>query len=155
MYLLLEYYINEDRCMNYTAIDVARYVVNKCTLDHHSISNLQLQKILYYIQKDFLQSNLIAFDDDFEAWRFGPVIPVVYNKYCGYGGMPIRLLNTRDLLDQNYKDIIDPIIIEKRVMNPWRLVEETHEPGKAWAEIYKDGLGNHRVIPKELIRIKG
>lgn len=39
--------------------------------EQHPISNLQLQKILYYVQKAFLQSGGIAFDDDIEAWQFG------------------------------------------------------------------------------------
>lgn len=39
--------------MPYKAIDIAKNIINKCTIDKHPISNLQLQKILYYIQKDF------------------------------------------------------------------------------------------------------
>ena len=38
----------------YTAMDLAKYIVSKCYYDGCPISNLQLQKILYYIQKEFL-----------------------------------------------------------------------------------------------------
>ena len=48
----------------YTALDFAKYIVKKCIDDGHPISNLQLQKILYYIQKDFLRRGDIAFEDD-------------------------------------------------------------------------------------------
>ena len=27
--------------------------------------------------------------DNIEAWQFGPVVPNVYDHYCGYGAMPI------------------------------------------------------------------
>lgn len=37
------------------ALEVAKYVVTKCNKDKCPISNLQLQKILYYIQHDFLK----------------------------------------------------------------------------------------------------
>ena len=51
----------------YAAIDLSKYIVSKCIRDDHPISNLQLQKILYYIQKDFLKKGKIAFPDDIEA----------------------------------------------------------------------------------------
>ena len=50
---------------------------------------------------------------------------------------------------------IDQVVEDKRDRKPWELVEETHAPDKAWAQIYRDGMGNHRVISKELIRMKG
>ena len=48
----------------YNAIDLSKYIVSKCVTDGHPISNLQLQKILYYIQKDFLQRDEVAFSDN-------------------------------------------------------------------------------------------
>ena len=39
----------------YKAIDLSKYIVSKCVRDNIPISNLQLQKILYYIQKEFLR----------------------------------------------------------------------------------------------------
>lgn len=140
--------------MPYKAIDIAKYIINKCTIDKHPISNLQLQKILYYIQKDFLKSDLIAFNDEFEAWQFGPVIPEVYYLYCGFGALSIRM-KYNIILNSDYAIIINPIIESKRQLNLWDMVEDTHMPGKAWAQIYNNGLGNHNVIPKQLIKAKG
>ena len=53
----------------YGALDIAKYVITKCTKDKHPISNLQLQKILYYIQRELLQQGLAGFSDDMEAWQ--------------------------------------------------------------------------------------
>ena len=91
----------------YSAEIMAGYTVSKCINDGLPISNLQLQKILYYIQKRYLTDNKTAFDDDFEAWQFGPVIPLVYYKYSGFGAMPI------DISDSNYEiSLIDMDIVE-------------------------------------------
>ena len=61
----------------YKALELAKYVVSKCIQDDNPISNLQLQKILFYIQRDYLQNeNRAAFADEIEAWRFGPVVPL-------------------------------------------------------------------------------
>ena len=39
----------------YVALDLSKYIISKCVRDGHPISNLQLQKILYYIQVYFLK----------------------------------------------------------------------------------------------------
>lgn len=140
--------------MPYRAIDIAKYIISKCTLDQHPISNLQLQKILYYVQKTFLEKGLVAFEDEIEAWQFGPVVPDVYYQFCGFGAMSIRM-KYHILLSSRDSQLIDPLVEQKRSLNPWEMVEDTHMKGKAWDAIYQEGLGNHRVIPKELIRKKG
>lgn len=139
----------------YTALDLSKYIVSKCKKDNHPISNLQLQKILYYIQKEFLKKGSAAFLDEIEAWQFGPVVPGVYYHFCGFGAMPIfnscddYLINTEDA------SAIDRIIEEKRVLDPWVLVAETHKPGGAWERIYNHGQGNRKIIPVELIEAVG
>lgn len=138
----------------YSAITIAKYIINKCTEEKHPISNLQLQKILYYIQKDFLCCESVAFTEDFEAWQFGPVIREVYNLYCGFGATPITM-KFNISLSQDYIEIINPIIEEKREKEFWILAEEINNQEKAWAKIYNNGLGNHDIIPKKLIKIKG
>ena len=62
----------------YSALELSKYIVTKCINDGEPISNLQLQKILYYIQRDFLRQGEAAFSDTIEAWQFGPVVPNVY-----------------------------------------------------------------------------
>ena len=138
----------------YKAIEIAKYIINKCTVECHPISNLQLQKILYYVQKSFLQVGKMAFNDEIEAWQFGPVVREVYNQYCGFGASKIRLFYDI-VIDEYYKSMIDPIVREKRDLDPWVMVDDTHRKGKAWDIIYSNGQGNHKVIPPELIKDKG
>ena len=139
----------------YTALDLSKYIVSKCVEDGHPISNLQLQKILYYIQVHFLTHNSIAFSDAIEAWQFGPVVPNVYYYYCGYGAMPITFPYRSITIEAPNKKIIDEIVEKKREMDPWELVEETHKKNGAWEKIYKNGEGNRDVIPTELIKVAG
>lgn len=138
----------------YPALNMAKYIIDKCTKDRYPISNLQLQKILYYIQREFLQQGAMAFPENIEAWQFGPVVPGVYKQYCGFGALPIRMRYTV-VIQENDQRIINPIIEKKRILNPWDMVSDTHSSGKAWDLIYNDGLGDHQVIPQDLIRSKG
>ena len=138
----------------YSALDIAKFIINKCTQERLPISNLQLQKILYYVQREFLQQGTKAFSEEIEAWQFGPVVPEVYKQYCGFGAMPIRMRYMIDI-KQDYTMIINPIVEKKRLLNPWDMVSDTHCKGKAWDLIYRDGLGDHQVIPQQLIKSRG
>lgn len=139
----------------YKAMELSTYIVSKCIKEDCPISNLQLQKILYYIQKAFLDRGDRAFSDNIEAWQFGPVVPNVYDHYCGYGAMPISFSSIKYDVAKEDKQLIDSIVESKRVLAPWDLVEETHKKGGAWDKTYKNGSGSHEVIPIELIKAVG
>ena len=109
----------------YKAMELSTYIVSKCIKEDCPISNLQLQKILYYIQKAFLNRGDRAFSDNIEAWQFGPVVPNVYDHYCGYGAMPISFSSIKYDVAKEDKQLIDSIVESKRVLAPWDLVEET------------------------------
>ena len=142
--------------MIYKAMNIAKYIINKCNNYLEPINNLQLQKILYYIQKAFLvEFGSPAFNDRIEAWQFGPVIPVVYNRYCGFGSEPILTKYTYMVINQSDIQFMDHIIKDKYNKYPWDLVNDINAPHKAWSLIYKNGLGNHHEIPQYLIRIDG
>lgn len=138
-----------------SALDVAKYVITYCSQRDNPISNLHLQKTLYYVQKYFLMQGKIAFEDDFEAWQFGPVIPSVYYYFCGYGGMEIDQEFDVQLDKSTNLRSIDSIVYAKMTLNPWELVADTHKKGSAWDEIYNNGHGFQLIIPQDLIRKKG
>jgi len=139
------------------ALTLAKYIVTKCTTDHCPISNLQLQKILYYIQVYFLKNaGGPVFSDEIEAWKFGPAVPEVYYYFCGFGSMPIEI-DYKTSLDINADAIksIDCIVTDKREKEPWDLVEDTHAEGKPWKKIFGNGEGNKHVISTDLMRKYG
>lgn len=141
----------------YTASEISNYIVNKCCSESKPISNLQLQKILYFLQKKFLQEKgYPLFSDEIEAWDFGPVVRKIYFKFRGFGAAPLFELSD-DQVQFNIEDekIIDNLIEKYRDKDPWKLVEESHTKGKAWSIVYNYGIGNKKIIPKELIAAYG
>lgn len=86
---------------------------------------------------------------------FGPVVPNVYYHYCGFGAMPISIIKDTFSIVSSDAIFIDKIVEEKRKLNPWDMVAETHKEEGAWAKVYRDGLGNHCIIPIELIKAVG
>lgn len=141
--------------MNIQARLVAKYVLEQCKKKKKPISNLQLQKMLYYIQIELMKQNEDIIIDEFQAWRFGPVINNVYYDYCVNG--PYAIMDIYDIpgeLPKKVKEVINKVIREKINLNPWEMVEQTHRKGGAWFIIYNNGKGNKNIIPKELIREK-
>lgn len=136
----------------YKAMDLANYIVGKCIKDNVPITNLQLQRILYFVQKDFLKRGSQAFSDDIEAWDFGPVVPNVYFYFCGFGAMPISI--SRDTVPNlsTGKDVIDIIVETKRNLTPWTTAKEIHKTTGAWSKVYNNGKGSHHIIPVGLIK---
>jgi uncharacterized phage-associated protein len=138
----------------YSAVDLSKYIVTMCVNDGCPITNLQLQKILYYTQKDYLDRGCQAFSDPIEAWKFGPVVREAYYYFCGNGAMPIFSKYDTTIKDED-KVYIDPIVCEKRNLDPWELVDDTHKPGHAWAIVFNNGLGYRKIINHDLIRNHG
>lgn len=139
----------------YDAIHLSKYIISKCVSDGLPISNLQLQKILFYIQKDYLKRDSVAFSDEIEAWQFGPVVPNAYYRFCGFGAMPISVKYSDCSIKSDDALQIDPIIEAKRCLNPWEMVKDTHKPNGAWDQVYRSGSGNKQKIPHNLIKSAG
>jgi uncharacterized phage-associated protein len=74
-----------------TAKEISNYIVSYfSTIATNSIegdlTNLKLQKLLYYCQINSLKKyKTPLFDDVIEAWDYGPVISSVYKQYKPFG----------------------------------------------------------------------
>ena len=81
----------------YDVLDVARYIINYSYEKDYLVSNLSLQKLLYFVQAYFLilpDRKAPLFDDKIEAWDFGPVVPKAYNEYRQFGGTSIPYIKS-------------------------------------------------------------
>lgn len=75
------------------AHDVAKYFVSLVDEEAgDSISNLKLQKLLYYAQGAHLALyDEPLFREPIKAWIHGPVVPSVYHEYKPFGAGPIKV----------------------------------------------------------------
>lgn len=73
---------------DYSANDIAVYILRYENSCGRKTNNLRLQKLLYYVQAQFLVNtpeHRKCFFEDLIAWDFGPVILNVFRKYKYYG----------------------------------------------------------------------
>lgn len=144
----------------YQIENLSKYIISKCIEDKKPISNLQLQRILYYIQLSFLKSSQLAFSDDFEAWGFGPCIPCIYYEYFTNGMCPItnikqsfRKRKIPFLVFDTEQDrtVIDSIVEDKRSLVPWTIAREILNETSPWAKTY--AKGKYSIISKDLMKL--
>ena len=74
-----------------TAQNVAAYLLGVSQQHGDLLSNLKLQKFLYYAQAWHLAlNNRPLFDERIEAWVHGPAVPPIYGEFKKWAWMPIE-----------------------------------------------------------------
>lgn len=78
--------------MSYTALEIANNLIRLGLKEKIAVSNMKLQKLLYYAQGWYLALNQgrPLFLEDFKKWQFGPVCPVIYEKFKPCKAFPIN-----------------------------------------------------------------
>ncbi len=102
----------------YSAIEVAKYIIDYSNAHNYCVSNLKLQKLLYFVQAYFLISSPDkepCFWDEIEAWDFGPVVPSVYSELKGFGGasiygFPSNIVADDSIIEKGHKKLIEDVI---------------------------------------------
>lgn len=80
-----------------------RYFINELKPD-----TLKLQKLLYFAQGvSFCIHDEEMFEEQFEAWVHGPVIPSVYHQYKAYGFNPIDIPYSIEDISESQLEVLE------------------------------------------------
>ncbi len=118
----------------YSAKDIAEWFLNTNRIqmnfeDSEYITNLKLQKLLYYAQGYFLaRKGTPLFNEDFLAWEHGPVIRSIYNIYKENGAKGIEYDNDFNInFDSETEEILQYVYERYEQYTAWKLRNMTHE----------------------------
>ncbi|WP_430611224.1 hypothetical protein IGL01_002287 [Enterococcus sp. DIV0340] len=117
-----------------TMNDLANHVIARAQHNGSGITNLQLQKVLYFTLIDGLKQEIIdeswlskQYDSTFFVWRYGPVVKNIYEKYSVYGAAKIfepkkeidefAKLNT--IIDYRLKQKVSELVNESHTHKHW------------------------------------
>ena len=117
--------------------DVAEAIVNYMNSKEEPwITNSMLNKLLYFAQGHCLvETGKPMFEDDFEAWECGPVIPKIYHKYkiCGKNGIDSASdIQVKDVLDCEQLPIMEDVLEEYSIFSASKLANIAREPSSPW-----------------------
>ncbi|WP_284928705.1 Panacea domain-containing protein [Candidatus Phytoplasma sp. AldY-WA1] len=127
--------------------DVANYIIDKCD----DISNLKLQKLMFYIYAHYLVKNnpqtlfTNSAEKQIEAWPYGPVFPYLYFEFRTYGMDELKetpLGDKNKITSSSYQTIIDYILEKYGKFKAWELAEKTHSEDP-WTDAYNSDIEDY------------
>lgn len=115
-----------------TMMDLAHHIIAVAHENDIPVTNLQLQKVMFFSLKDAMKKRLLTedvveetYDQPFLVWRYGPVVENVYNEFSAYGATPIL----DDFDDVKALDLprFNEEIVDLLKVNIFKLVNKSHQ----------------------------
>lgn len=141
-----------------SAISVANEFIRLGKEENNFFTPMQLLKLVYIAHGwmlGFFGKPLI--NEDVEAWKYGPVIPELYQEVKNYGREKVRNeisswpTLSRQSLNEEEKSVIHFVYKKYGNLDGIRLSMITHQKDTPWSDIFShEGWGD--VIPNDLIR---
>ena len=131
-------------------VDLSYFIIRRSKERNNPISHLQLQKLLFILQKMNLEKNKVPlFNEKIYVWDFGTMIREVYNEFCVFSSLKIIL---SDFEYGKYLDKINKIKLEKFLIDyidefsqkkSWEI---SSIKNLTWEKIYDNGKGYKKLI---------
>ena len=133
----------------YDAREIANFVLDRCDSLGREISNLSLQKIVFFCHVwtlTVLGRPLIR--EQFEAWRHGPVLPYLYREFKDNEDKPIKKRATKlnksngqkELAEYDFDDSLARLLKETidsySKLDPFQLVQLSHVASGPWEQVW-------------------
>lgn len=130
-----------------TALNVGNNILQRGFAENIDITPMKLQKLIYFVYRDYLQrTGRSLFNERFETWKYGPVVPSVYNEFKKRGSNAIRKYafddgKTYTTVDEDsspvFKSVIDLVWNTYKNYDGIVLSSITHREGSAWRKAYE------------------
>ena len=146
---------------------IANFVLDRADERGLGVSNLDLQKIVYFLHGHYLvQYHEPLVSGEFEAWPYGPVHRSIYDAFRAYNDTPIDGRATAFDPLKRQRRPLPPFSNERMVLMVNRVldyyldmptfmrVELTHAEGTPWSRVVSDAEKRPNVgmrIPNDLI----
>lgn len=106
---------------------LADHIISVANQNGRSITNLQLQKILYFTLRNSVPIIGIdgaekTYDEPFLVWKYGPVVKSQYDRFYSYGSSPI----IEELPESEEYAGLNDLIIQFLDMDVFRMVNASH-----------------------------
>jgi uncharacterized phage-associated protein len=142
-----------------SAITVAQAFLDLAHREEKSLSNMQLQKLVFFAHGIHLGAfdGEALIDETVKAWDFGPVIPELYEKLRVFGRGKV----TTDLAPQ-MRDFFSDDGTEMEAIRTtwdaykdkaaWQLSNISHVKGSPWDQVWNCDQNRYANIPNKLIQ---
>ena len=140
--------------MAYNVLDIAKKLIKMADDDTanggDNLTNLKLQKLLYYEQGFHLAAfDAPLFNEQVEAWMYGPVIPVAYDFYQQFGAASLPVDDNVIVLEDEEESLFYQVYDAFREFSAIGLMNKTHQE-RPWMVVQPKNRGS--VISQESMK---
>ncbi|NLL95361.1 MAG: DUF4065 domain-containing protein [Thermoplasmatales archaeon] len=125
------------------AMDVASFFIEALGGSNDPMTNLRLNKLVYFAQVwSLVRLGEPLFDEPMEAWKLGPVVVSVYSRYSGYEKKAIEEHDEYDIdvFSDEQKEILVDVAREYRRYSTSALVDLSHCAGGPWDRVHDENI---------------
>lgn len=128
----------------YTPAAVANVFLALAQAEGRSLSNLKMQKLIYFANGLYLASTGVPLvNEKFQAWTYGPVLLSLYSLLRVFRDGPI-VVERLEAIDTIFPDTFAYALIQGvwerlKSFSAWQLVQITHRDGSPWHKAIKTG----------------
>jgi len=140
--------------MSYIASTIAGYFIERSNKEERPLSVLQLIKLVYISHGWNLALNdapLIS--DRIEAWRYGPVIPSLYNFFMGKGLKKDDLVcfSVEEVrcIKLEHLELLNKVYVKYEQIAGEQLSDIMHEKDTPWYAVWDNERGRDKPIENE------
>jgi uncharacterized phage-associated protein len=144
--------MKDDSAASFDGRAIANFVLDYCDRRKRSVSNLSLQKIVFFCHAwSLTRLGKPLIRHSFEAWQHGPVLQYLYREFKDFGEQPVtsraRRLNPltgqKEVVAYDFDMPTDALLTEVvdfySRMSAYDLVALTHVRGGPWEEVWHHG----------------
>lgn len=141
--------------MAYPASVIAYAFVKKGIEEGAYVTQMKLQKMAYFAHGYHLAKyGQSLVEEEFEAWKFGPVVQSIYQDYKLYGsdsiiGTGLISSGVKKLeeaeLNEAAKDAVEYTWKLTKNLSASQLSKWSHRDGSPWAEVYEEGFVSNPI----------
>lgn len=142
----------------YSARAVTRAMIELAAERKLAVTNLTLQKLLYFAHGLMLaRHGQPLIDDTFQAWKYGPVLEDLYHDLKMFGpshiepndgfikhwpSLPIEAIDARN--------VIEAVLEQLGTMSGGQLIDISHDPRGPWHAVYEAKTKNIAIHNQEI-----
>lgn len=135
--------------------DVFKVAKVFCERREWRATNLEIQKLLYIAQVFSLGlRDKSLFNNDIEAWKYGPVIPDVYHRFKFCASDPIPPVMFDGLAEHSCSEedtqFVESIAEATKSLRDWQLVGLTHRNGTAWDKVFHSNGSGAQITKQDM-----
>jgi uncharacterized phage-associated protein len=137
--------------VSYDVRDIANFTLDFAEERGVSLTNLALQKLLYFVHGWFYSIyDMPLIKNKFEAWQYGPVQRVIYDQFKPFKDAPIRDVRATYIepstgesvyrqpeINPEHAEVIRGVLEKYQRYSAGQLVRESHVEDSPWEYVWQ------------------